>query len=59
MFATFGDPDVDSGYLVILDNSGNELFDILLPSTGYNGNGNGAPAAPTSKRFEEIWINWM
>ncbi len=47
MFATYGDPDVsDSGYLMILDADGNVLFDTALPDPGYDGNGNGAPAAP-------------
>ena len=50
LFTTFGDPKVlDSGNLVILAADGSPLFDIALPNTGndQNGNGNGAPAAPT------------
>jgi hypothetical protein len=48
LFTTYGDPDVqDSGYLVILAADGALLHDIPLPDPGYNGNGNGAPAAPT------------
>jgi hypothetical protein len=50
LFTTFGDPNVlDSGNLVILAADGNALFDIALPNTGndQNGNGNGAPAAPS------------
>ena len=48
VFTTYGDPDVtDSGYLVILGSDGTLLHDIPLPDPGYNGNGNGAPAAPT------------
>jgi hypothetical protein len=47
LFTTYGDPDVaDSGYLVILGADGSLLHDIPLPNPGYNGNGNGAPAAP-------------
>jgi FG-GAP-like repeat len=47
LFATYGAPDVqDSGYLVILGADGSLLHDIALPNPGYNGNGNGAPAAP-------------
>ena len=48
LFSTWGDPDTDdSGYLVILDANGRLLHDVPLPSAGHNGNGNGAPAAPT------------
>jgi hypothetical protein len=48
VFTTYGDPDVsNSGYLVILGSDGTLLHDIPLPDPGYNGNGNGAPAAPT------------
>jgi hypothetical protein len=48
VFTTYGDPDVsDSGYLVILGSDGTLLHDIPLPDPGHNGNGNGAPAAPT------------
>jgi FG-GAP-like repeat len=47
LFATYGAPDVqDSGYLVILGADGGLLHDVALPNPGYNGNGNGAPAAP-------------
>ncbi len=50
LFTTFGDPNVlDSGNLVILAADGSQLFDMALPNTSndHNGNGNGAPAAPT------------
>jgi hypothetical protein len=48
VFTTFGDPDVtDSGRLVILAADGSALFDLALTGVGYNGNGSGAPAAPT------------
>jgi hypothetical protein len=48
IFGTYGDPNVQtSGYLVGLDVNGNMVFDISLPNPGYDGNGNGAPAAPT------------
>jgi hypothetical protein len=48
VFATYGDPKVkDSGHLVILAADGTLLYDIALPNPGYDGNGNGAPAAPT------------
>lgn len=52
IFTTYGDPDnivhgVPHGYLVILDKNGNKLHDIKLPVQGTNGNGKGAPAAPT------------
>lgn len=48
VFSTFGSPDVhDSGRLVILEADGALLFDVLLPNPGHNGNGNGAPSAPT------------
>ena len=52
ILTTYGDPDNISpgrphGYLMILDNAGNILFDIQLPDQGTNGNGKGAPAAPT------------
>jgi hypothetical protein len=48
VFSTYGDPDVaDSGHLIILGADGTLLYDIALPEPGHNGNGNGAPAAPT------------
>ncbi len=52
IFTTYGDPEnitpgQSHGYLVILDNKGRLLHDILLPQQGTNGNGKGAPAAPT------------
>ncbi len=48
LLCTYGDPDTDdSGYLMVLDAGGGVLHDIALPSPGHNGNGNGAPAAPT------------
>ena len=47
IFSTYGAPDVqDSGRLVILGADGRLLHDVALPNPGYNGNGNGAPAAP-------------
>ncbi len=47
LFTTYGAPDLlDSGNLVILAANGKLLYDISLPNTGNNGNGNGAPAAP-------------
>ncbi len=47
LFATYGAPEArDSGYLVILGADGSLLHDIPLPNSGYDGNGNGAPAAP-------------
>ena len=48
VLATYGDPDVsDSGHLMILSSTGSMLHDVALPNPGFNGNGNGAPAAPT------------
>lgn len=48
IFNTYGDPDQeDSGNLVILAANGTLLHDTALPDPGHNGNGNGAPAAPT------------
>lgn len=48
VFSTYGDPGVrDSGHLIILGADGTMLHDIALPDPGHNGNGNGAPAAPT------------
>ena len=48
LFTTYGDPDTDdSGNLMILNGAGALLHDIPLPNPGHNGNGNGAPAAPT------------
>jgi len=48
IFTTYGDPDhQDSGRLVILAADGTLVHDIPLPQPGHNGNGNGAPAAPT------------
>lgn len=48
VLATYGDPDVhDSGRLMVLSAAGAVLHDILLPDPGHNGNGNGAPAAPS------------
>ncbi len=47
IFTTYGAPAVqDSGRLIILGSDGRLLHDIGLPNPGYNGNGNGAPAAP-------------
>ena len=52
IFTTYGDPDnikpgQTHGYLMILDRNGNLLHDLQLPMQGTNGNGKGAPAAPT------------
>ena len=52
ILTTYGDPDNVAagqahGYLMILDKNGNVLHDIELPEQGTNGNGKGAPAAPT------------
>ena len=48
VFSTYGDPGVtDSGHLVILASNGALLHDVPLPDPGRDGNGNGAPAAPT------------
>jgi len=52
IFCTYGDPEstdpgVAHGYLCILDREGNTLHDLELPIQGSNGNGKGAPAAPT------------
>jgi hypothetical protein len=48
IFTTYGDPQTsDSGRLVILAADGSRLHDFTLPDPGRNGNGNGAPAAPT------------
>jgi len=52
ILTTYGDPDslapgLPHGYLMILDTGGSVLFDIQLPEQGTNGNGKGAPAAPT------------
>ncbi len=48
VFSTYGDPGVhDSGHLFILAADGSLLHDVPLPDAGHNGNGNGAPAAPT------------
>ncbi|MDJ0784055.1 MAG: VCBS repeat-containing protein [Desulfosarcinaceae bacterium] len=48
VFTTFGDPDLtDSGHLVILTADGTPLYELPLENPGYNGNGSGAPAAPT------------
>jgi len=48
VFTTYGDPNhQDSGRLVILAADGALLHDTALPNPGHNGNGNGAPSAPT------------
>ncbi|HBF42097.1 MAG TPA: hypothetical protein DDW42_00420 [Desulfobacteraceae bacterium] len=52
IFTTFGDPDnlapnQPHGYLMILNKDGQILHDIELPEQGTDGNGKGAPAAPT------------
>lgn len=53
IFTTYGDPNQeDSGHLVILAADGTLLHDVALPDPGHNGNGNGAPAAPTVADLE-------
>ncbi len=52
ILTTYGDPEnitpgLAHGYLMILDNTGRILYDLRLPMQGTNGNGKGAPAAPT------------
>ncbi len=51
ILTTYGPPhSVNSaahGYLMVLDQNGNVLHDVKLPEQGTNGNGKGAPAAPT------------
>ena len=52
IFTTFGPPDsaapgIPHGYLVVLNSQGAMLHDLQLPVQGTNGNGKGAPAAPT------------
>ncbi len=48
VFTTYGDPSTsDSGHLVVLAANGALLHDVALPHPGHDGNGNGAPAAPT------------
>jgi hypothetical protein len=52
ILTTYGDPENITpgqahGYLMILDANGTVLFDMQLPEQGTNGNGKGAPAAPT------------
>jgi hypothetical protein len=50
LFTTYGDPDeLDSGHLMVLAANGALLHDVPLPNPddARNGNGNGAPAAPT------------
>jgi hypothetical protein len=39
--------DANGGHLVVLDNTGALLHDVVLPNQGMNGNGIGIPAAPT------------
>ncbi len=58
ILTTFGDPDNIApdqahGYLMILDCSGQVLHDLELPEQGANGNGKGAPAAPTIMDLNE------
>ena len=52
VLTTYGDPENIApghahGFLMILDRNGAVLHDIQLPVQGTNGNGKGAPAAPT------------
>ncbi|BHH83092.1 FG-GAP repeat domain-containing protein [Desulforhopalus sp. 52FAK] len=58
IFTTYGDPEtikpgLAHGYLVILDINGNKIHDIQLYEQGTNGNGKGAPAAPTIMDVDE------
>jgi hypothetical protein len=46
LFGTYS-LEPNAGRLVILANTGAELFDIVLPGQGKNGNGIGVPAAPS------------
>ncbi len=52
IFTTYGDPEnitanQSQGYLMVLDRNGVMQHDIELEYQGTNGNGKGAPAAPT------------
>lgn len=51
ILTTYGPPDSVSpaahGYLMVLNYDGQVLHDVQLPEQGTNGNGKGAPAAPT------------
>jgi len=52
VLTTYGNPNSIApgqphGYLMLLNNQGGVLHDIQLPIQGNNGNGKGAPAAPT------------
>jgi len=52
VLTTYGNPNSIApgqahGYLMLLNNQGGVLHDIQLPTQGNNGNGKGAPAAPT------------
>jgi hypothetical protein len=51
IFSTYGPPagasSAPHGYLMVLDGNGTVLHDLQLPEQGTNGNGKGAPAAPT------------
>jgi hypothetical protein len=46
LVSTFGAPDEQAGWLMVLGANGTLLHDIALPDPGENGNSNGAPAAP-------------
>ena len=53
ILTTYGDPDsilpnLAHSYLMILDTAGNIIHEVKLPDRGTNGNGKGAPAAPTA-----------
>ncbi len=53
IFSTYGEPNQhDSGRLIILAADGTLLHDLALPNPGHDGNGNGAPAAPTIADLE-------
>jgi hypothetical protein len=68
IFTTYGDPEsvdpgVPHGFLVVLDRQGALLHDVELPIQGTNGNGKGAPAAPTLGDLDgdgtlEIVVRW-
>jgi hypothetical protein len=52
VLTTYGDPEnqapgLPHGYLMILDKNGQVVHNLQLPEQGTNGNGKGAPAAPT------------
>jgi hypothetical protein len=46
VFGTYSD-QANGGHLIVLANTGAELWDVVLPGQGSDGNGIGIPAAPT------------